>query len=165
MIWLPINKYESRYLISRVGKVKIVSTGKLMSIQTNESGYSHVNLWDGNKIEKAYIHRLVAIHYIPNPQNKPEVNHLDFDPRNNHYTNLEWATESENRLHSVKYRGVFGSAKRKIPVMCISKEGLLINTYDCISDAERATNINQQNISKVISGERKYAGGYLWKTV
>lgn len=162
MNWAKIKGYEDKYMVSDFGSVKNINTGKLMSVQVSKLGYSHINLWDGAKYNKAYIHRLVALHFIPNTLNKPEVNHLDFNPRNNAYSNLEWVTESENRLHSSNIKNVWGFAKEKVPVLCINKRGNIVNTYKSISDAERDTKIPQQNISKVISGERKTAGGFLW---
>ena len=69
----------------------------------NENGYMKVNLYDvTGKCKKKYVHRLVATAFIPNPDNKPNVNHKDCDVKNNSVFNLEWCTQSENILHAVK---------------------------------------------------------------
>ena len=69
----------------------------------NERGYMKVNLYDrGGKCKKKYVHRLVAEVFIPNPLNKPNVNHKDCDVKNNRVNNLEWCTQSENILYAVK---------------------------------------------------------------
>lgn len=69
----------------------------------NERGYMKVNLYDSaGKCKKKYVHRLVAEAFIPNPLNKPNVNHIDANVKNNNVNNLEWCTQSENILHAVK---------------------------------------------------------------
>lgn len=67
------------------------------------SGYPRVALIKNNERINFYVHRLVATIFIPNPENKPHVNHIDFNPLNSHVSNLEWCTQSENLLHSRNY--------------------------------------------------------------
>ena len=64
----------------------------------NESGYKIINIWNN----KLFIHRLVALAFIPNPYNKPQVNHKDKDRTNNVISNLEWVTSKENNIHKFK---------------------------------------------------------------
>ncbi len=70
-------------------------------------GYAHVYLIaeKGSKPQNRKIHRLVAEAFIPNPEDKPMVNHMDSDKLNNHKSNLEWVTDLENKHHSLRYRG------------------------------------------------------------
>ena len=69
----------------------------------NERGYMKVNLYDSDgKCKKKYVHRLVAEAFIDNPENKPNVNHIDANVKNNSLNNLEWCTQSENIKHCVK---------------------------------------------------------------
>lgn len=94
-IWKPIEGYEDKYQVSNFGKVKRIS-GKLFKGSIDKSGYLYATL-RRNKIRKSFsIHRLVAKAFIPNPNNYPLVMHLDDDPTNNHYKNLQWGTDKMN---------------------------------------------------------------------
>lgn len=82
----------------------------IMKIQENNKGYFFVCMKEFGKRKNLLIHRLVAEAFIPNPENKPEVNHIDGNPHNNRVSNLEWVTSSENRKHAywVLERPCFG---------------------------------------------------------
>lgn len=89
------------YLVSEFGEVYSNITKKFLKPFTDgKRGYLQVRLTPvGGKPQNMRIHRLVAEIYVPNPDNKPEVNHLDMDILNNHYSNLEWVTNQENMTH------------------------------------------------------------------
>lgn len=91
---LTLDDYE----ITEDGKVINKKTGRIRKPQRNQKGYQMLRLGG-----KGYlINRLVAEKYVPNPDNKPQVNHIDGNKDNNHYTNLEWVTNFENRQHAVR---------------------------------------------------------------
>ena len=126
-IWKDIDGYEGIYQISDYGRVKSLSRKievyrdgethvryykeRLMSLSTRVR-YPNVNLSIDGRIENFLIHRLVAQAFIPNPENKSYVNHIDGDPHNNHVSNLEWVTQSENINHAIK----IGNKEAKVEI-------------------------------------------------
>jgi hypothetical protein len=93
-----INDYP-RYKITPTGKVYSIKYKRIMKLQTNANGYQWIQFSIDSQKKNYYIHQLVAIHYINNPENKPFVNHKDGNKINNHIDNLEWVTQSENTQH------------------------------------------------------------------
>lgn len=96
------------YQVSETGEVYSNQKKKLLKIFDNTKGYKTVSLWNGTSAKKFYIHRLVAELFVPNTQNNPEVNHIDGNKENNHYSNLEWVTRSFNMIHA-RENGYFDS--------------------------------------------------------
>ena len=92
----------SNYEISNLGRVRNKPTKKILKGRLSKSGYLQVSvkLNETQKFSNRYIHRLVAIYWIENPENKREVNHKDGDKLNNNYTNLEWCNGSINTQHA-----------------------------------------------------------------
>jgi len=88
------------YIVSSVGYVIKKSTGKRMATTLTEDGYVIVRITQNNKIKRLRLHRLVALHFVPNPENKPEVNHKDGNKLNCRATNCEWNTRQENAKHA-----------------------------------------------------------------
>lgn len=114
-IWKEIKGYEGRYIVSNMGKVRSKDythihdhgktqffKGKELAAGLSNTGYKRVELNMNGKGKKFSIHRLVAINFIPNPLNKPQVNHIDGNKLNNNVNNLEWVTQSENTLKAYK---------------------------------------------------------------
>lgn len=109
-VWKPVKGYEDRYKVSNLGRVKanrtwLVGKGwvdkeRIISAIDHGNGYLYVTLNKDHKRKNYYIHRLVADAFIPNPENKNEVNHIDYDKTNNVVSNLEWCTRKENLRHS-----------------------------------------------------------------
>lgn len=122
-IWKDVKGYEGYYKVSNYGNVKSVDRviksksprhnnglikrkGAVMKQRLSHKGYPTVYLSKNNSQKTVVVHRLVAKAFIPNPENKPQVNHKDTDKENNNVNNLEWSTNIENMRHAVK-SGVF----------------------------------------------------------
>lgn len=99
MVELNANK---NYLINEKGVVISRKTGKEMALEKTAKGYIRVTLTSNKVKRKHRVHRLVAEQFLPNPNNLPQVNHIDGDKTNNHINNLEWCTQSENIQHAYK---------------------------------------------------------------
>lgn len=129
-IWRPIDNYESQYEISNFGRIRRIShtitqyskfgkryekfyDNKLLKLSTTSDNYKCVQLSKNGKPKDFFVHRLVALAFIPNPENKPQVNHIDCDPSNNHVNNLEWVTQSENMKWAVKCGAQLGGNRGK----------------------------------------------------
>jgi hypothetical protein len=98
-----INLFGKQFLIYENGDLINLKTNKKLKAFDNGVGYLRVGIYVGdNKHKPVYIHRLIAQNFIPNPENKIEVNHIDGNTKNNNISNLEWATKSENQLHAYK---------------------------------------------------------------
>lgn len=177
--WKRINDF---YKISDFGNVK--SLEKVMKIgrnsylkkelilkqKTTNSGYKTVSLGKG---KYRTIHRLVAIAFIPNINNKCCVNHKDGNKLNNQVTNLEWVSYSENHLHAYKIglkianngrKGKFGKdnpVSKKITQFGLN--GIKIAEYYGVYEIKRITGFSPGNINQVCLGKRKTANGYIWK--
>lgn len=99
---VKIDSYD--YEVNELGKVFRIGNPKPKYQSVNRDGYKVVGLWKNNKATAKTVHRLVALAFIPNPENKPCVNHIDGNKQNNHVSNLEWVTYSENTVHSFENR-------------------------------------------------------------
>ena len=102
----------SNYSITTNGIITNTKTGHIKAQWVGANGYKHVDLQQDGIKKKVAVHRLLAIHFIPNPANKPTVNHIDGDKLNNCLTNLEWSTYSENMQHA--YDNKLNHQKRKM---------------------------------------------------
>lgn len=100
--WRSVVGYEGYYEVSSEGRVRRVKTGKILKYIISNNGYATQIIYKNKTPKNFRLHRLVATAFVPNPQNKPYVNHIDNNPMNNCVSNLEWCTSKENMDHCVK---------------------------------------------------------------
>lgn len=203
-VWKDIEGYEGLYQVSNIGRVRsldkeiktynggsYINKGKIIngSIAKSE-GYLRVTLVKDRKNTIKKIHRLVAEAFIPNPENKPCVDHINTIRDDNRVENLRWVTYEENmnnpltkqkisKINTGEGNPFYGkkhteeslkkiseSGKGRIPtnrkkIICVE----LNRVFDSIAEAGRELNIGSQNICKVLKGERNTCGGYHWEYI
>lgn len=159
--WKTVESYEGIYEVSNTGKVRNIRNNppKLMSIEISRGGYARVGLNKNNKQKHFQLHRLVASAFVPNPENKPQVNHIDENKLNNNAYNLEWCTHLENSNHGTKNKRVsenqIKECKTGKPIEMLDVNGNIISTYKSIKDASRKTGINISIINDRLHGRVK----------
>jgi hypothetical protein len=171
-IWKPIEGYDGWYEVSNIGRVrsfyispnsnKRLHNPRILKGWKNPDGYPSVRL-SGRKMFS--IHRLVALAFIPNPDNKPQINHINGIKSDNIYTNLEWIDNRENQIHSyIKLNRAHVGAKKK-PILQFDLNNKLINEYPSIASARRAMGADSRGCSlyKALVGKRKTYKGFKWK--
>lgn len=116
-VWKDVVGFEKYYSVSDSGYVYSKRKKTIMKSGGSSTGYPKIDLYDddGNRYP-VQIHRLVAEHFIPNPHDKPQVNHIDGSRDNNKVTNLEWVTSSENMIHARDIGRLVISAERRAKV-------------------------------------------------
>jgi len=182
-IWKPIKGYEGYYEISNRGRVKSLerdiwnghnyykSKEIIMKPAPNSDGYPQIPLCMNGKSTSIAIHRLVAIAFIPNPNNLPMVNHKDGDKTNNLPYNLEWCTNRDNIIHGFRILGRRPSHLGKFgydnhlskEVIQLDLNGNEINRFGSTREVERETGFQHSNISACCIGKRHTSYGYRWK--
>ena len=173
-IYKDIQGYEGRYMISNFGNVmsmnyKNSKKPRVMVPIKHHLGYLLIHLGN-NKLKM--IHTLVAKAFIPNPDNKQFVNHIDGNKQNNNVKNLEWVTSKENMNHAIR-TGLRDPHKNNHPkgkdvvnsrsILQCSKNGTVIKRWECISDAARAIGCNPSSIINNASGRTKTLHGFTWR--
>lgn len=189
-VWKDIKGFEGLYQISNYGNIKSLERTfeykgknqfgefktikkykeKIIKQSINGSGYYQVCLHKNCKKKNMLVHRLIAEAFIPNPDNKPTINHIDGNTLNNSLDNLEWATMLEQQIHRVYYLGhksVISDKCREKQIQLhkrkvIRSDGII---FDSIKEAANGNENYRKQINKCVRGHQKTAGGYSWQYV
>lgn len=171
-IWKAVKGYEGVYEVSNLGRVRTFQPKEnniILKPYVMPNGYEQVCLYSKKTRIKCYIHRLVAIAFIDNPHNLPQVNHKDENKQNNHVENLEWVTAKQNLEHGTrkeKQKETFRrNGKLLKSVCCFHLNGELFKTFQSCKEAAKYTGANASAISQCCKGNKRYktAGGFVWE--
>lgn len=155
-IYIENNKDTKQYFVSNLGRFKNSQGIIMTNYKINDNGYIRVYIYNKTHL----LHRLIALTFIDNPNNKTQVNHKDGNKTNNCVSNLEWVCNQQNQIH--KYNiGLGNNFTRKIAQYDLN--GNLIKEHISITLASKEVNTSKSNISGVLREKRKTAGGFIWK--
>lgn len=168
-IWRDIAGYEGFYQVSNFGRVKSFKSGQERILKpTFRNGYLRIKLCNAGKYSHINIHRIVAQSFIPNINNKPQVNHIDGCKLNDHVSNLEWCTNSENRQHSYKLGLNPSGGEHYLAALTNEQAEYIRNNPDklTLKELTQKFHVNKTTISFIQLGKSyKNAGGQARKKI
>ena len=165
-IWKNVVGYEGLYQVSSLGRVRslehIDSNGhpvkeRVLASFSNRNGYRKVNLYRDRNRKQVSIHRLVAAAFLDNPDNLPEVNHIDEDKSNNAVSNLEYCRVLYNNTYGTRLERV--AKALECPICAITSSGQR-HYFDSVNEAARVLGLKRQGITNCLHGKRKHHGGF-----
>jgi hypothetical protein len=157
--WVILDNFP-QYKISKDGQIYSKFYKSMLKGTKSKAGREFVDIRDKDGANiKMLVHRLVAMAYLPNPDNYPVVNHLDGNSLNNKVENLEWASYSRNSTHAFET----GLNPHKRSVKQMTKRGQLVKTYDSIKGAARAMGVRDGAIHYALKNRKRTCKGYKWK--
>lgn len=192
-IWFPIPGYEDLYECSTHCRVrslprktkgrngsKYIRPSRPIKVQTSANGYKVVSLTRDGNTKQFKVHRLIAMYFIPNPEGKPHIDHINTIRTDNRIENLRWVTNKENCNNQTTKKNVskaikmsmpkrlasrkaLNSTKRETPVVQLTMDGIFIKEFKSIREAGRTFNTNGTSISRCCRNIEKYESSYGYK--
>lgn len=161
--WKDIPGYEGKYQVSNMGNVKALrwhggESEKMLKLGCDRRGYPTCFLYENGVRKQFSVHRVVAMAFVPNPGNKPQVNHLNGIKADNRAENLEWCTNHENNLHASEH-----DLKHTACVLQFDVAGNLVKEWPSMAKAARAVGVARESIFGCCNGVAKTIKGYVWK--
>lgn len=163
-IWKTFDYQGNKYEVSNYGNVKThyrSEEGRLMTLAEHRLGYLTITFRSNNKHKKFFVHRLVAMLFVPNPYQYNEVNHLDGNKKNNYYENLEWCTHQQNMRHAFDTgldsvgKGIYNPRSKSF--FQFDLEGNVLHHWNCVNDCARFLLDNDERAKKEFSNVRSLA--------
>ena len=157
-IWKNVQGYNDLYEVSNLGNIRMRETKYQKSFGIDRDGYACVTLRERGRDKRRFVHRIVAITFLDNPESKPEVNHIDGNKQNNALENLEWVTNAENEEHALlnglnhPRKAVIGTHRKTNDVLY----------FESINEAARQTKEDRGGIRKTIHGRQRGTLNYYW---